>query len=104
MGEHVARKFRATLENRKLLNHQIIWEQLPQTTGRGHFSHRLAFGSLGSPHNGMLFISSGDRQIMDPAQTVDNNLGKIIRLHDDGRIPNDILLKKWGFQQIPYGP
>ena len=92
-----AKVIRAKLENRKLLNHQLIWEQLPLTTGRGHFSHRLAFGPVGSPHNGMLFISSGDRQIMDRAQTLDNNLGKIIRLHDDGRIPNDNPFKEMGF-------
>ena len=92
-----AKVIRAKLENRKLINHQLIWEQLPQTTGRGHFSHRLAFGPAGSSQNGMLFISSGDRQIMDPAQTFDNNLGKIIRLHDDGRIPNDNPFKEMGF-------
>ena len=92
-----AKVIRAKLENGKLLNHQTIWEQLPQTRGRGHFSHRLAFGPAGSSHNGMLFISSGDRQIMDPAQSFDNNLGKIIRLHDDGRIPNDNPFKEMGF-------
>ena len=49
-----AKVIRAKLENRKLINHQLIWEQLPQTTGRGHFSHRLAFGPAGSSQNGML--------------------------------------------------
>ena len=92
-----AKVIRAKLENGKLLNHQTIWEQLPQTKGRGHFSHRLAFGPAGSSHNGMLFISSGDRQIMDPAQSFDNNLGKIIRLHDDGRIPSDNPFIEMGF-------
>ena len=92
-----AKVIRAKLKDGKLLNHQLIWEQLPKTTGRGHFSHRLTFGPVGSPHNGMLFISSGDRQIMHPAQTFDNNLGKIIRLHDDGRIPSDNPFVEMGF-------
>ena len=92
-----AKVIRAKLENLTLRNHQLIWEQLPQTKGRGHFSHRLAFGPAGTSHNGMLFISSGDRQIMDPAQSFDNNLGKIIRLHDDGSIPNDNPFKEMGF-------
>ncbi len=39
--------------------------------------------------NGYLFISSGDRQKFDPAQNMKANLGKIIRLHDDGSIPSD---------------
>ena len=92
-----AKVIRAKLENGKLINHQLVWEQLPHTRGRGHFSHRLAFGPQGSSHEGMLFISSGDRQIMHPAQTFDNNLGKIIRLHDDGRIPVDNPYVNMGF-------
>ena len=92
-----AKVVRARLEHGKLLNHELIWEQLPHTRGRGHFSHRLAFGPTGSPHNGMLFISSGDRQIMDPAQTFNNNLGKIIRLQDDGRIPKDNPFNEMGY-------
>ena len=28
-----AKVIRATLKSRKLLNHQLIWEQLPKTTG-----------------------------------------------------------------------
>jgi glucose/arabinose dehydrogenase len=40
--------------------------------------------------NGYLFISMGDRFIArDSAQRLTNDLGKIIRLHDDGRIPTD---------------
>ena len=92
-----AKVIRAKLENGKLINPQLVWEQLPHTRGRGHFSHRLAFGPEGSSHEGMLFISSGDRQIMHPAQTFDNNLGKIIRLHDDGRIPVDNPYANMGF-------
>ena len=92
-----AKVIRAKLENGELINHQVVWEQLPHTRGRGHFSHRLAFGPEGSSQEGMLFISSGDRQIMHPAQTFDNNLGKIIRLHDDGRIPFDNPYADMGF-------
>ena len=92
-----AKVIRAKLENGELINHQLVWEQLPHTRGTGHFSHRLAFGPKGSSQEGMLFISSGDRQIMHPAQTFDNNLGKIIRLHDDGRIPVDNPYADMGF-------
>ena len=92
-----AKVIRAELENGELLNHQLIWEQFPHTRGRGHFSYRLAFGPEGSSQEGMLFISSGDRQIMHPAQTFDSNLGKIIRLHDDGRIPGNNPYADMGF-------
>ena len=62
----------------------VIWRQNPKVTGRGHFGHRIAFSS-----DGYLFISSGERQKFDPAQDMDMNLGKIIRLHDDGSVPDD---------------
>jgi len=62
----------------------VIWRQDPKVTGRGHYSHRIAF----SP-DGYLFISSGDRQKFDPAQDMQMNLGKVIRLHDDGSVPAD---------------
>ncbi len=59
---------------------QVIWRQAPKVTGRGHFSHRIAV----SPDGRYLFVSSGDRQKMDPAQDTANNLGSIVRLNLDG--------------------
>ncbi|MEX2494532.1 MAG: PQQ-dependent sugar dehydrogenase, partial [Woeseia sp.] len=38
---------------------------------------------------GYLWISSGDRQKFTPAQDVQSNIGKILRLHDDGSVPGD---------------
>ncbi len=63
---------------------QVIWRQVPKVSGRGHYGHRIAFD-----RNGMLWISSGDRQKFDPAQDMASNLGKTIRLHDDGSVPKD---------------
>ncbi len=63
---------------------QVIWRQEAKVTGRGHFGHRLAFGP-----DGMLYIASGDRQKFTPAQDMDSNLGKIVRLTETGMIPSD---------------
>jgi len=63
---------------------QVIWQQNPKVTGRGHFGHRIALSD-----DGYLFISSGERQKFDPAQDMKSNLGKIVRLHDDGSVPDD---------------
>lgn len=58
----------------------VIWRQFPKVTGKGHFSHRIAF----SPDGQYLFISSGDRQKFTPAQDLAVNLGKVIRLLPGG--------------------
>jgi aldose sugar dehydrogenase len=69
----------------KLDNLQIIWKQNPQVTGRGHYGHRLAF----SPDGEYLFIASGERQKFTPAQDMNANLGKVLRLNPDGTAPKD---------------
>jgi glucose/arabinose dehydrogenase len=58
----------------------VIWRQQPKVSGNGHYGHRLAF----SPDGQYLFISSGERQKMDPAQDLTASLGKIVRLRPDG--------------------
>jgi aldose sugar dehydrogenase len=68
----------------RLENFETIWRQVPFVSGNGHFGHRIAFGP-----DGMLYISSGDRQKFDPAQDMEANLGKILRLTDSGGVPAD---------------
>lgn len=63
---------------------EVIWRQYPKVLGRGHYGHRLLFDD-----DGYLWISSGDRQKFTPAQDMQSSMGKIIRLHDDGSIPED---------------
>jgi glucose/arabinose dehydrogenase len=72
-----------------LKNVEPIWNQIPARSGKGHFSHRIAFGLDGTQHTGKVFITSGDRQEQTPAQEWDMALGKIIRLNDDGTVPTD---------------
>lgn len=62
----------------------VIWRQFPKVTGNGHYGHRMVI----SP-DGYLFITSGDRQKFTPAQNMDMNLGKVIRLNRDGSVPED---------------
>lgn len=62
-----------------LRNFKVIWRQQPKVTGDGHFSHRIAFGP-----DGYLYLSSGERQKMEPAQDFTGNLGKVLRLTPEG--------------------
>jgi aldose sugar dehydrogenase len=63
---------------------QVIWRQSPKVSGEGHYSHRLLFDG-----SGKLWITSGDRQQLTPAQDMAGNLGKVLRLNDDGSTPSD---------------
>ena len=63
----------------RLESFEVIWRQTPKVTGRGHFSHRLVV----SPDAKHLYIASGERQKMQPAQDPASDLGKVIRLPID---------------------
>jgi aldose sugar dehydrogenase len=82
-GAAVARA-RLDLDARQLRDMEVLWRQSEKVGSRGHYSHRIAFDEAG-----YLWISSGDRQQFDPAQDMNSNLGKIMRLHDDGRVVSD---------------
>ena len=80
---------RGRFENDRLTDVQQLFEAT--ASGRNHFSGKIAFD-----RNGYLFLSAGDRQAppegnleAHPAQNIANHQGKIIRLHDDGRVPTD---------------
>lgn len=80
---------RGRFENDRLTQVQTLFEAVSQ--GQGHYSGKLAFD-----RNGYLFLSAGDRQVppqgdleKHPAQDLTNHHGKIVRLHDDGRVPTD---------------
>ena len=79
---------RATLslkaEGGALENREVIWRQTPKMTGNGHYGHRLAIAQ-----DGHLFIASGERQKFTPAQNMAMNLGKVVRLNEDGSVPED---------------
>ena len=80
---------RGTFENDRLSNVQQLFESV--STGRGHFGGKIAFDG-----KGFLFLTLGDRQVppegdleKHPAQDLTNHHGKLIRLHDDGKVPAD---------------
>jgi glucose/arabinose dehydrogenase len=84
-GAVVARaRLTLTAQGGALSGLAVIWRQQPKVDGRGHFGHRIAFG-----RDGKLWISSGERQHFEPAQDMAGNLGKILRLNDDGSVPAD---------------
>lgn len=84
-GAAVARG-RLDLDGRRpaIIDLEVIWRQYPKFFGYGHYGHRLLFDD-----EGHLWITSGDRQKFTPSQDMQSNSGKVLRLRDDGTVPED---------------
>ena len=74
---------RARLRDARLVDRQRLFAAYPAMAGDYHFGSRLAL------RDGYLFITLGERESSALAQELWTDLGKIVRLYDDGRIPND---------------
>jgi len=76
---------RARLEGNNLVQVENIFTALPYLNSSHHYGSRLVFDN-----NGYLYVSVGDRGYRDVyPQELDNYIGKIHRIHDDGEIPTD---------------
>ncbi len=76
---------RAKILGNTLTNKELLFEGLPATSSTVHFGCRLVFGN-----DGYLWFGIGDRGNRDEyPQSLTNHAGKIHRIHDDGRIPED---------------
>jgi aldose sugar dehydrogenase len=76
---------------------KVIWRDGERGDG-GQFGAEVAF----SPDGKYLFLSSGDRQRMTPAQDPNQPLGKILRLTLDGKpAPGNPMAGKTGTPTVP---
>lgn len=83
-GGHTA-MMRAQLQNNSLVNIEVLYKAVPNTTKGQHFGSRIVFDN-----EGYVYFSIGERGERDTnPQDIKRDGGKIYRLHDDGRIPND---------------
>ncbi len=63
---------------------ETLYETTPRSSSGVHFGSRIVFDN-----EGYVYFSTGERGTKEHAQNLANDLGKIHRLHDDGRIPLD---------------
>ncbi|MEK9803133.1 MAG: PQQ-dependent sugar dehydrogenase, partial [Curvibacter sp.] len=64
---------------------RVIFQQNPKVSGGNHFGCRIAEAA-----DGTLFLALGERYgERDQAQTLDNHLGKVVRIRKDGSVPPD---------------
>ena len=75
---------RVKLSGNTFTDLQELFTAQPYVNSGLHFGSRIAFDG-----KGYMFFSSGERGTMANAQNLGNHLGKVLRLHDDGRVPAD---------------
>ncbi|WP_299391825.1 PQQ-dependent sugar dehydrogenase [Pelagibius sp.] len=75
---------RGRLDGMALQDVEVIFRATPKSGGTGHFGSRLVFD-----RDGKLFISLGDRRQIRESQNLENHIGTVIRLNDDGSVPED---------------
>lgn len=79
-GGAVARaKLTLTADGGALSDLEVIWRHSQRAQGGLQFALRLLFGP-----DGALWISSGEINQMTPSQDMTGNLGKVIKLYDNG--------------------
>jgi glucose/arabinose dehydrogenase len=76
--------FRARFDGRQLAEGKDIFVADAWSETNLHFGSRLAFG-----RDGMLYMTVGERNQRQRAQGTNDHAGKLLRLRDDGTVPND---------------
>jgi glucose/arabinose dehydrogenase len=83
-GGYATRVARGRLGNDRLEDLEVLFTAEPARDSGRHFGSDMVFDQ-----DGYLYITSGERGSRPLIQELSNHLGKIIRLHDDGAVPED---------------
>lgn len=75
---------RFQLQGEGISSLEPLYQTTPLSTSGVHFGSRIVFDNAG-----YVYFSTGERGTKEQAQDLANDMGKIHRLHDDGRIPAD---------------
>jgi glucose/arabinose dehydrogenase len=78
---------RLSEDRTSLVDVQVIFSQKPKIRSDAHFGSRLVFDG-----NGHLFVTLGERfnaKTRGQAQKLNSDLGKVVRLNEDGTVPVD---------------
>lgn len=75
---------RARIANHHLTDDSLLFKASPNYGAAHHYGGRIAFD-----RQGYLYLSIGDRGGQEEAQSLMTYRGKVLRFHDDGRIPAD---------------
>ncbi|MFT5675494.1 MAG: glucose/arabinose dehydrogenase, partial [Paraglaciecola sp.] len=79
------RLLRGKLKEQELVQQQIVFTVSPYKNTPVHFAGRMTF----LPDNTLLLASGDGFDFREDAQRLNNQLGKVIRINDDGSLPAD---------------
>lgn len=85
LKNNATRLIKATLNNNELTNIETLFTSTPNKSMPLHYGGRIAL----LPDNTLLLSSGDGYSYKDQAQTLDNSLGKIIRIDFNGNVPKD---------------
>ena len=75
---------RGKLQGTQMTSVEILFSMRPKSRKNQHFGGRIVFDT-----RGFVYLTLGDRGDRDRAQKMDDHAGSVIRLHDDGRVPEN---------------
>ena len=75
---------RGKLQGTQMTSVEVLFSMRPKSRKNQHFGGRIVFDT-----GGFVYVTLGDRGDRDRAQKMDDHAGSVIRLHDDGRVPED---------------
>ncbi len=75
---------RGKLQDTQMTSVEVLFSMRPKSRKNQHFGGRIVFDT-----GGFVYLTLGDRGDRDRAQKMDDHAGSVIRLHDDGRVPED---------------
>lgn len=75
---------RLSEDNKHLEAFQVVFRQMPKLSTGNHFGGRLVFDG-----KGYLFIGLGENNQRPTAQALDKLQGKVVRLTEQGKVPED---------------
>ena len=75
---------RGKLQGTQMTSVEILFSMRPKSRKNQHFGGRIVFDT-----GGFVYLTLGDRGDRDRAQKMDDHAGSVIRLHEDGRVPEN---------------
>ena len=75
---------RGKLQGTQMTSVEVLFSMRPKSRKNQHFGGRIVFDT-----GGFVYLTLGDRGDRDRAQKMDDHAGSVIRLHEDGRVPEN---------------